>query len=48
MRIYIMKMGFLDGLPGFIIATSSAFYVFAKYVKLWERGQNNEAKKLPN
>lgn len=48
MRIYIMKMGFLDGLPGFIIATSSAFYVFAKYVKLWERGQNHETKKLPN
>lgn len=47
-RIYIIKMGFLDGLPGFIIATSSAFYVFAKYVKLWEGGQNNETKKLPN
>jgi len=44
MRIYILRMGFLDGLPGFIIATSSAFYVFVKYVKLWERRQNNEKK----
>ncbi|MCF6155019.1 MAG: glycosyltransferase family 2 protein [Candidatus Brocadia sp.] len=47
-QLYILKMGFLDGLSGFIIATSSAFYVFAKYVKLWERGQNKETKKLPN
>lgn len=44
-KIYVIKRGFLDGLPGFIIAISSAFYVFAKYVKLWERVQNNETKK---
>ena len=47
-RIYIIKRGFLDGFPGFVIAASSAFYVFAKYVKLWERRQNNEAKKPKN
>lgn len=34
---YIIKRGFLDGLPGFIIAAASAFYIFVKYVKLWER-----------
>lgn len=33
---YVWKRGFLDGLPGFIIAVASAFYVFAKYVKAWE------------
>ena len=33
---YILKQGFRDGLPGFIIAFSSAFYVFLKYIKLWE------------
>ena len=33
---WIWKRGFLDGWPGFVIAATSAFYVFAKYVKLWE------------
>lgn len=33
---YILKQGFRDGLPGFIIAFSSAYYVFLKYIKLWE------------
>lgn len=42
---YFLKRGFLDGLPGFIIATASAFYVFVKYVKLWERLQHREIKK---
>ena len=34
---YVWKRGFLDGWPGFVIAATSSFYVFAKYVKLWER-----------
>lgn len=33
---YIFKLGFLDGLPGFIIIVSTMFYVFIKYAKLWE------------
>lgn len=36
MKKYILKQGFRDGLPGFIIAVSTAYYVFLKYVKLWE------------
>jgi glycosyltransferase involved in cell wall biosynthesis len=36
---YLWKLGFLDGFPGFVIAVGSAFYVFARYVKLWERGK---------
>jgi len=35
-EMYIIKKGFMDGLPGFIIAVASAFYVFLKYAKLWE------------
>jgi glycosyltransferase involved in cell wall biosynthesis len=35
-EMYIVKLGFLDGLPGFIIAVFSAFYVFLRYAKLWE------------
>lgn len=33
---YFYKRGFLDGLPGFIIAISSAYSVFLKHAKLWE------------
>lgn len=33
---YFFKLGFLDGLSGFIIAVNSAFYVFNKYAKMWE------------
>jgi len=37
LRDYILKRGFLDGLPGFIIAVNTMFHVFAKHTKLWER-----------
>ena len=33
---YFLKRGFMDGLPGLIIAVSNIFYVFIKYAKLWE------------
>ncbi len=33
---YILKRGFRDGIPGFIIAVVSSFHVFLKYSKLWE------------
>lgn len=32
---YILKLGFLDGIRGFIWASCSTFYVFVKYIKLW-------------
>ena len=35
-KMYIMRRGFLDGIQGFILAVSSAHYVFTKYAKLWE------------
>ena len=37
LRSYVLRRGFQDGLPGFVIAVASAFYVFLKYAKLWER-----------
>jgi len=37
LRSYLMRRGFLDGIPGLIIAGASAFYVFLKYAKQWER-----------
>ena len=34
-RSYICRRGFLDGVPGFVLSAFSAFYVLAKYAKLW-------------
>ncbi len=35
-KMYIFKLGFLDGIQGFILAVFSAAYVFTKYSKIWE------------
>jgi glycosyltransferase involved in cell wall biosynthesis len=35
-RDYILKAGFLDGIPGLIIVASTMYYVFMKYARLWE------------
>ena len=32
---YILKLGFLDGFPGFAISLFSGYAVFARYAKLW-------------
>lgn len=34
-KMYFFRRGFSDGLPGLILAISSSFHVFSKYVKLW-------------
>lgn len=34
---YVWKLGFLDGLPGFIISVGAAYSVFLKWAKLWEQ-----------
>jgi glycosyltransferase involved in cell wall biosynthesis len=34
---YVIKKGFLDGIPGLVIIVSTMFYVFIKHAKLWER-----------
>jgi glycosyltransferase involved in cell wall biosynthesis len=36
LEMYLLQRGFLDGLAGFIIAVSSAYAMFARYVKLRE------------
>ena len=33
---YIWKRGFLDGVPGFVIAVGAAYSVFLRWAKLWE------------
>jgi glycosyltransferase involved in cell wall biosynthesis len=36
LEVYIYKRGFLDGMPGFIIAVGAAYSMFLKFAKLWE------------
>jgi len=38
-RTYLLKGGFLDGLPGFMVAVLGSYYVFLKYAKAWELRQ---------
>src|SRR5512140_1703678 len=35
-RFYVLRRGFTQGLAGLFVAQSAAFYVFARYAKLWE------------
>lgn len=35
-EVYLLKLGFLDGLAGFIIAITSSYAMFVRYVKLRE------------
>lgn len=45
LETYILKRGFLDGMPGFIIAVGAAYSVFLKYAKLWELRRIKKAQK---
>ena len=40
LKMYILRLGFLDGMHGLILAVLSTCYVFAKYCKLWEMNKN--------
>jgi glycosyltransferase involved in cell wall biosynthesis len=35
-KMFFLRLGFLDGWRGFIVAMLGAFFVFLKYAKLWE------------
>ena len=37
LQTYILKGGFLDGLPGFAISTFAAHHAFLKHLLLWEK-----------
>jgi glycosyltransferase involved in cell wall biosynthesis len=36
LKMYLLKLGLLDGIEGLILCLLSAYYVFVKYLKLWE------------
>lgn len=35
-KMYVLKQGFRDGVPGFLISAFAAMHIFLKYAKLWE------------
>ena len=35
-QLYLLRLGFLDGIPGFQVCMHTAFYAFLKQAKLWE------------
>jgi glycosyltransferase involved in cell wall biosynthesis len=39
---YFLKLGFLDGMPGFIISVGASYSMFLKYAKLWEHELNQK------
>lgn len=43
LRSYILKLGFMDGLPGLAIARFAAHYEFLKNLKLWEMRSKSDA-----
>ena len=46
-EVYLLRLGFLDGIAGFIIALSSAYAVFVRYVKLREVEKDLASRPLP-
>jgi glycosyltransferase involved in cell wall biosynthesis len=37
LRAYVLKRGFREGLPGFFMAATDAFYVFLRWARVWDR-----------
>lgn len=48
LETYIWKRGFLDGVPGLVIAVGAAYSMFLRHAKLWEleNGQTQPSSKL--
>ncbi len=42
-RAYVLKLGFLDGFPGFYIAWATAFGTFVRYSRLYEEQEKRPA-----
>ena len=44
-KVFIFRLGFMDGFPGFYIAKTMSYYTFLKYIKLREKIRLSELKK---
>ncbi|MFZ4621485.1 MAG: glycosyltransferase family 2 protein [Bacteroidota bacterium] len=45
MKMYFIRLGFLDGVQGLLLALFSSAYVFTKYAKLWEQTSDSNTTK---
>jgi hypothetical protein len=45
LKNYVIKAGFKDGSVGIVVSVMNAYYVFLKYIKLWEM---EKSQKRPN
>jgi len=41
-KMYLLRLGFLDGMHGFVLCVASSAYVFTKYAKFWELKQTEK------
>lgn len=46
MRSYFLRLGFLDGMQGLLVATTVSYAVFVKYAKLWELNRQANQNKV--
>lgn len=44
LKMYVIRLGFLDGYHGLVLCGLSAFSVFTKYAKLWRLHLNNKTR----
>lgn len=44
LRNYVLKRGFSDGAAGFVVSATNAYYVWLKFVKLWELNRTDAPK----
>lgn len=44
-KTFFFNLGFLDGWVGHALATNTAYFVFLKYLRLWEKGRESGDRK---
>lgn len=45
LKLYFLRQGFRDGVPGFVMASISSFFCFYKYAKLYELSKSSKNKR---
>jgi len=48
LKMYVLKLGVLDGFHGFLLCGLSAVATFARYAKLWEMNRRGSVGELPS
>ncbi len=48
LKMYILRLGFLEGLHGLVLSMLGGFTVYLKYARLWEMGLRDDARLPPS